>query len=181
MVLILFVVFASVFGATIPSEIENLTVIDENKLAARTAIWPSPNLESAETSEYEKNEWIYSLNGVWKFSWAADPQSRKDTFYQKNYDTSGWDDITVPSTTERQGYGTALYSADQYPFNVSSPPKVFFFPSIILYIRLHLLHHHHGHHTVKEIQLIHMRKISQFHLNGEICVYLFFIFALFLC
>jgi beta-galactosidase len=127
MVLIFVVILASVFGATIPPEIEDLSVIDQNKLAARTAIWPSPTLESAQTSNYENNDWLITLNGVWKFSWAADPQSRKDTFYEPNFDTSGFDDITVHSTTERQGYGTALYTNINYPFSTSSPPKVFFF------------------------------------------------------
>jgi beta-galactosidase len=124
MMSILLIFFTAVLAATIPSEIEDVAVIDQNKLAARTAIWPSPNLESAKTSRYDNNEWLVSLNGVWKFSWAPDPQSRKDLFYQTNFSTADFDEITVPSTTERQGYGTALYSNSAYPFNVLSPPKV---------------------------------------------------------
>jgi beta-galactosidase len=134
MVLVCFYFLVLVFGATTPPEIEDLSVIDQNKLAARTAIWPSPTLESAQTSTFEKNDWLICLNGVWKFAWSPTPTDRQDQFYQPTYDISKFADITVPASAERQGYGTALYTNNRYPFDTSSIPKVFRFRFVKIFL-----------------------------------------------
>ncbi|TKG95869.1 DUF4981 domain-containing protein [Puteibacter caeruleilacunae] len=109
--------------AQTPAEIENSEIFGINKLPARTSVWPGADISTAKASTYEKSEWVKSLNGTWKFHWAADPAKRPVDFYKSGYDYSTWNTIPVPSTIERQGYGTAHYVNDRYPFKVN-PPKV---------------------------------------------------------
>ncbi|MCC5930744.1 MAG: DUF4981 domain-containing protein [Cyclobacteriaceae bacterium] len=107
--------------AQIPPEIENPEIFGINKLPARTSIWPEATLEQAIQSSYDNSQWVLSLNGMWTFKWSSDPDSRPADFYQLNYDHSGWDRIEVPSTMERQGFGTPLYMNYGYPFKVNPP------------------------------------------------------------
>ncbi|MDD4636992.1 MAG: glycoside hydrolase family 2 TIM barrel-domain containing protein [Bacteroidales bacterium] len=123
-VLLLFSLLTAMQGwSQIPSEIQDPTIIGRNKLPARTAIWPSPTLPEAVKSTYDHNPWMLSLNGKWDFHWSPDPQSRPIDFYQPGYSHNGWSTIEVPSTMERQGFGTPIYTNSTYPFK-SNPPFV---------------------------------------------------------
>ncbi len=64
---------------------------------------------------------VVSLNGVWKFKWSPNPQSRPTTFYESNYNTENWDDILVPVNWELQGFGTPIYTNITYPFKKDAP------------------------------------------------------------
>lgn len=69
------------------------------------------------------NPMIQSLNGIWKFKWSPDPQSRPVDFYIENYSTDKWDNILVPGNWELQGFGTPIYTNIAFPFKLD-PPKV---------------------------------------------------------
>ena len=43
------------------------------------------------------------LDGVWKFAFTEHPDSRPVDFYKADFDTSGFDDITVPGHIQRGG------------------------------------------------------------------------------
>ncbi len=107
----------------VPSEIQDPTIIAINKLPARTFIWPSPTITEADKSDYEHNVWTQSLNGRWSFHWSPDPQSRPVDFYKPGYSRKEWTTIEVPSTLERQGFGTPIYTNATYPFK-ANPPSV---------------------------------------------------------
>jgi len=78
-----------------------------------------------------KNQLIQSLNGIWKFKWSPNPQSRPVDFYKENYSTENWNNILVPGNCELQGFGTPIYTNITYPFKrdppklTSEPPKNF--------------------------------------------------------
>ncbi|MGB3007424.1 MAG: sugar-binding domain-containing protein, partial [Chitinophagaceae bacterium] len=69
------------------------------------------------------NPTVQSLNGIWKFKWSSDPQSRPLNFYTENYSTENWDNILLPGNWELQGSGTPIYTNFTYPFK-RDPPKV---------------------------------------------------------
>lgn len=69
------------------------------------------------------NPMVRSLNGIWKFKWSPDPQSRPTDFYAAHYSTENWDDILVPGNWELQGFGTPIYTNITYPFK-RDPPRV---------------------------------------------------------
>lgn len=59
----------------------------------------------------------YSLNGSWKFSYAANPASRPADFYKQDFKTDGWDSIEVPGHIQLQGYGKPQYVNVMYPWD----------------------------------------------------------------
>lgn len=74
-------------------------------------------------SEKANNPTVQSLNGIWKFKWSPNPQSRPIDFYTENYSTEKWDNILVPGNWELQGFGTPIYTNVAYPFK-KDPPKI---------------------------------------------------------
>lgn len=69
-------------------------------------------------TEINRRSDVTVLDGVWKFHWSKDPQSRPEDFYKLDYDCSGWDDIIVPCAWQLQGFGKAIYT------NITSPYKI---------------------------------------------------------
>ncbi len=82
-------------------------------------------------SEKANNVLVKSLNGIWKFKWSPDPQSRPEDFYKENYSVESWNNIVVPGNWELQGFDTPIYTNISYPFQkdepkvTSEPPKYF--------------------------------------------------------
>lgn len=82
-----------------------------------------PHAYSFLSEQKATNPMVQSLNGVWKFKWSPDPQSRPANFYTENYSTENWNNILVPGNWELQGFGTPIYTNFVYPFK-RDPPKV---------------------------------------------------------
>jgi len=118
---ILLLAIAPLVCGQVPAEIEDPEIIGINKLPARTAIWPAANLTDAQQSSYDHSKWVKSLNGKWIFKWSPDPGTRPADFFKMDFDHTHWDKIDVPSTMERQGFGTPLYMNYGYPFKVDPP------------------------------------------------------------
>ena len=72
-------------------------------------------------SQKANNPMVKSLNGIWKFKWSPDPQSKPDDFYKENYPVENWDNIVVPGNWELQGFGTPIYTNITYPFQKNEP------------------------------------------------------------
>ena len=107
----------------VPQEIENPAVTQIGKLPPRGSVWSYPDEESAKASRYGESPWVNSLNGRWRFHWSPRPEQRPLDFYKQDFETRNWPEIPVPSTWEREGYGTPLYVNIKYPFHVD-PPRV---------------------------------------------------------
>jgi beta-galactosidase len=105
----------------VPKEIENPAVTQIGKLPPRGNAWPHPDAESAKASGYGESPWVRSLNGRWKFHWSSRPEERPLKFYERQFEVRDWGEIPVPSTWEREGYGTPLYVNINYPFHVDPP------------------------------------------------------------
>lgn len=83
----------------------------------------SPHAFSFLAEQKANNPMVQSLNGIWKFKWSPDPQSRPVDFYTEKYSTENWTNILVPGNWELQGFGTPIYTNITYPFK-RDPPKV---------------------------------------------------------
>ena len=57
----------------------------------------------------ENSSNFMSLNGVWKFNWVKDADSRPTDFWKTGFNDKGWDDIPVPGVWELHGYGAPIY------------------------------------------------------------------------
>lgn len=98
----------------------NKAIIDENKEAPRAAFLSQAfNSETGETVGVPN----LSLNGRWKFSWVSSPLERPVGFYNVEFDDGDWQEISVPSVWERQGFGYPVYANVEYPF-IADPFEV---------------------------------------------------------
>ncbi|THF75105.1 glycoside hydrolase family 2 TIM barrel-domain containing protein [Cohnella fermenti] len=94
----------------------NPEIFQLNRLPAHATMISYDTLEEALRGEREKSPYYLSLNGTWKFSWARNPEERVRNFYETGFDTSGWDDIPVPSHWQLQGYDYPQYTNVNYPW-----------------------------------------------------------------
>ena len=100
---------------------ENPSIFQRNREPVRSTFLPFSDKSSAISDEYENSPWYLSLNGYWKFSWAATPEQRAKDFYQNDYNVANWKEIKVPSNWELQGYGVPIYTNITYPFKKNPP------------------------------------------------------------
>lgn len=107
--------FQNLLNAQILNDWENPDINEINKEQAHAYTFL--------TEGKANNPMIHSLNGIWKFKWSPDPQSRPIDFYQESFSPDGWDNILVPGNWELQGFGTPVYTNIAYPFKVD-PPNV---------------------------------------------------------
>ncbi len=67
-------------------------------------------------SEKASDPRVVSLNGLWRFKWSPDPESRPKDFYKTSYSVADWDRIVVPGNWQMQGCGQPIYTNMKYPF-----------------------------------------------------------------
>jgi beta-galactosidase len=100
---------------------ENPEVFQINREPARSSFLPYADEASAVTDNYANSLWYFSLNGKWKFSWVPTPDQRPKDFYKVAYNTTNWNEISVPSNWELNGYGIPIYTNITYPFERNPP------------------------------------------------------------
>ncbi len=79
---------------------------------ARTA----RRIEFAANSERVKSPFYRSLNGDWKYHYAANHAGRIPAFWAPDFDDRSWGTIPVPSNVELSGYGIPIYVNIRYPW-----------------------------------------------------------------
>ena len=128
--------FKEVPAVVIPegADWENAKVYERNKERAHATYMPYPSTKAmkADAQRYDK-PWLdptganyLSLNGTWKLRWSEGAKPvllGKDEFWGDNVSTDGsaWNDITVPSCLEMNGYGLPMYVNVDYPFEDQQP------------------------------------------------------------
>ncbi|MBQ9517324.1 MAG: DUF4981 domain-containing protein [Eubacterium sp.] len=63
----------------------------------------------------EDSKYKMSLDGKWKFFWQRGLANQPDGFEKDGYDVSSWDEITVPSVWQTEGYSAPYYYASTFP------------------------------------------------------------------
>lgn len=102
-------------ATTAQNEWDNVDINSINRRPAHTVEFP--------VTENNPDAYSMSLNGVWKFKWAADPSLKPAGFESVSYDDSDWDDIDVPATWQIYGlrngknWDKPLYCNVAYPFS----------------------------------------------------------------
>ena len=93
---------------------ENQYILHINREPARAAFIPFNE---------SKGDRSFSLEGKWKFKWTPTPEGTHSEFYKVDFNDNSWEDISVPSVWETEGYGTPIYVSAGYPFKID-PPRV---------------------------------------------------------
>ncbi|MDX9772948.1 MAG: glycoside hydrolase family 2 TIM barrel-domain containing protein [Bacteroidales bacterium] len=102
-------------------EWEDPAVNSVNTVKPHTTMVSYPDNSSALAARWRESVNVLSLDGMWKFNYAATPAERPYWFFKEDYDTRSWHEIRVPSTWEREGYGIAYYVNASYTFPVNPP------------------------------------------------------------
>ena len=127
--ILVFLMFFSIqFGIaqTLDPILENPAIVGLNKLDARASFFAFENKSLALKNNLDNASNYKLLNGIWKFNWSKNPESRPVGFYKESYSTSKWDAIKVPANWEVEGYGIPVYVNASYPFQKGrlAPPDI---------------------------------------------------------
>lgn len=106
--------------ARVPAPWCDHTVSGVNSLPARATSYSYASASVAREGDRSKAR-IESLNGTWRFHFSEDIAEAPSAFFEPGFDTSGWNDIPVPSCWEMQGHGYPIYTNIQYPFEFKPP------------------------------------------------------------
>jgi len=112
---------------TIPSLnwLEDLSIFSVNRLPAHSDHKYYGTREEAIKKEQMK--WQHSLNGNWKFNYSVNPDSRPESFFEKEFNCDGWETISVPGHIQLQGHGNPQYVNTMYPWDGMEslrPPEI---------------------------------------------------------
>ena len=100
---------------------ENPTLVQQGQEPPHPAFMLFDTKADAIVDEYSRSSWHQSLNGSWKFVYTDKAANRVMDFYKTNLDESRWNNITVPSNWELQGFGVPIYTNITYPFPKNPP------------------------------------------------------------
>ncbi|WP_044207002.1 glycoside hydrolase family 2 TIM barrel-domain containing protein [Flammeovirga sp. OC4] len=99
-------------------ERQNPSIFQVNRLAPRAHFIPFATESEVVSKKIKNSSLVQSLDGQWKFSYAKTPSERPYYFYNEDYDTRDWKEITVPGSIEVQGFGYPIYTNVKYPFTL---------------------------------------------------------------
>jgi beta-galactosidase len=101
---------------------EDPLITSLNRDAARATAYSFATVEDARLGIRENSGRMLSLNGLWDFHYAVNPDAAPKNFM--NVRVSNWDQIEVPSNWELKGYDIPIYASAVYPFRPVNPPFV---------------------------------------------------------
>lgn len=76
------------------------------------------------------SRYLKLLNGMWKFCFSKNPDTRPMDFYKESYDVSKWKEIKVPSNWQMEGYDYPIYTNITYPWTGYEQPKPPYAPTV---------------------------------------------------
>lgn len=100
---------------------EDLNVMQINRQEPRSYYIPYGSEKAAASKERTQSPFYQNLNGTWKFQYHSSINNVKDEFYAENTDVSNWDNLTVPSCWQVNGYDKCHYTNVNYPFPCDPP------------------------------------------------------------
>lgn len=105
----------------VPRFYEDLNVMHDKTMSARAYYIPA-SVRMNDLVEYrERSDRFQLLNGEWKFRYYSSIYDVTESFYEKGYDVSGFDQVMVPGVWQMDGYDTHQYTNIRYPFPFDPP------------------------------------------------------------
>lgn len=105
----------------VPRYYEDLGILHDNTVPARAYYIPASQRRDDLIENRENSDRFQLLNGEWDFQYYESIYHVRDAFYKRNYDTSGFDKISVPGTWQMAGYDSHQYTNIRYPFPFDPP------------------------------------------------------------
>lgn len=91
-------------------------ITEINRLAPRASFMPYESADKAIKGERFESGRCISLDGKWKFKLFDNYKSKIISFAEPKFDSSEWDEISVPSSWQMLGYDKPIYANIQYPW-----------------------------------------------------------------
>jgi beta-galactosidase len=88
-----------------PDNWENPAVFEMGQNAPHAFHVPYSSIEDALENDACTSGNFILLNGMWKFKWVERPDLVPENFQDPSYNTKKWDEISVPSSWQMEGYG----------------------------------------------------------------------------
>ena len=101
----------------VPRFYEDLNVMHDKTMPARTYYIPASVRMNDLVEHRERSDRFQLLNGEWKFQYYNSIYDVTESFYEKGYDVSGFDQVTVPGVWQMDGYDTHQYTNIRYRFH----------------------------------------------------------------
>ena len=106
-----------------PDDWQNPAVFEKGQNLPHAFHVPYSSRERAVQNLPNKCENYQLLNGMWKFKWVETPSEVPQDFWKKDFDVDEWDEITVPSDWQMEGYGHPKFRNVALSFE-SDPPHI---------------------------------------------------------
>lgn len=98
-----------------------------NREPMHSSFFAYQNGEESKGDNKEASLNFLSLSGNWKFNFVRNADQRPQTFFNKGYDVTGWNEIKVPGIWETNGYGEPVYVNSSYVWSYrgkTTPPYI---------------------------------------------------------
>ena len=105
----------------VPRFYEDLNVLHDKTMPARAYYIPASVRMDDLVEHRESSDRFQMLSGEWKFQYYNSIYDVTESFYEKGYDVSGFDQVTVPGVWQMDGYDTHQYTNIRYPFPFDPP------------------------------------------------------------
>ena len=102
---------------------ENPNIFQINQSLPHAPVIPYESVMDAIKNDRSKCRFYQSLNGKWKFNWVSKVSQAPVDFYKTDYNIDEWNDITVPSNWQMEGYGHPIFRNVTLEFP-GDPPNV---------------------------------------------------------
>ncbi len=100
-----------------------------NRLKSRATLMPYSTFDGAKKGDRYKSERYFGLSGMWKFRLFDTYKEKMNGFEDRDFDSSDWDEIPVPSSWQMEGYDYPIYSNVQYPWERIQEPQMPYAPT----------------------------------------------------
>jgi len=107
----------------LPTDWENPAVFEKGQNAPHAFHVPYSSAQSAILNNLAACDNFQLLNGPWKFRWVETIEQIPDGFWEPRYSVKEWDDITVPSDWQMEGYGYPKFRNVSNTFE-NDPPNI---------------------------------------------------------
>lgn len=100
---------------------EDLNTMHINREESRAHYIPYNNERNAQFKKRESSPFYKNLNGNWKFKYYESVTDVMEEFYKNDFVAEEWDNLSVPSCWQVNGYDKCHYTNVRYPFTCNPP------------------------------------------------------------
>ncbi len=100
---------------------QNPKMLQKGRLPAHATLFPFDSEHAARLGNRRSSSRYLGLGGAWRFHLADRPDLLPGDFWEIDYDDTDWDDLSVPSCWQMEGYDIPVYTNVNYPIPYDPP------------------------------------------------------------